>query len=266
MYIDTHCHLTFPQYADDQAMVIGNAKKAGVKKFINPGVDPLSSRQAAQLAQKHPRVVSAAIGFHPYEATKIQEVSFLERLLAEAEKLQNNEASRIIVAIGECGLDYHLYKGESAAGRKDVQKRLFDAQLRLALAHDLPVIIHCRDAWDDVFFILDDLPTMPRGVFHCFSGGLQEIRMTQERGFLAGIDGNVTYSKLLWSTVPEIPLSMLLLETDAPYLTPIPHRGTRNEPKYIPLIAKKISELHKVSVQAVEAATTMNATTLFRLH
>ena len=251
MFIDTHCHLNFPQYDADRAMVIGNAKKAGVKQFINPGVDLYSSKQAIELARKHPGVIFAAVGIHPYEAQHDPEVMELERLLTG------------VVAIGECGLDYHQYTGEKALGKKDKQKRLFANQLELALKHNFPVIFHCRDAFDDFFDVLNTLPTQPKGVIHCFSGGLQELRMAQKRNFFVGVDGNVTYSKQLELIVPHIPLSMLLLETDAPFLTPAPHRGTRNEPKYIPIVAKKIAELLNVSAKEVQETTTANARKLF---
>lgn len=249
MFVDTHCHLTFSQYDTDRAMVIGNAKKAGVKQFINPGVDPKSSKLAVELSQKHPGVIFAAVGFHPYEAQDIADVSLLESLVESA------------VAIGECGLDYHQYKGHDAVGKKENQKRLFDLQLRLAVKYNLPVIMHCRDAFEDFFQTVDDYSI--HGVIHCFSGGLQDLRMAQERKFFVGIDGNVTYSKHLETIVPHIPLSMLLLETDAPFLTPIPHRGSRNEPKYIPLIAKKIAELQNIEIAQVEGMSTKNAKNLF---
>lgn len=252
MFVDTHCHLNFPEYNDDRAMVIGNAKKAGVKQFINPGVDLLSSQQAVELAQQYPGIVSAGIGFHPYEAQQNPDVSSLEKLVSPS-----------VVAIGECGLDYHQYKGEAAEGKKQNQKLLFEDQLSIAATHHLPVIFHVRDAFTDFFDILDHQPTMPKGTIHCFSGGLQELRMAQERQLLIGIDGNVTYSKQLAMIIPHIPLTMLLLETDAPYLTPTPHRGTRNEPKYIPLIAQKIAELQGISWKEVEVASCENACRLF---
>lgn len=252
MYIDTHCHLQFEQFNDDRAMILGNAKKAGVKQFIIPGVDPLSSKLAVSLAQQYPGVIFASVGFHPYEASHNPDISILEQL-------------RPIVAIGEIGLDYHLFKGEQATGKKQEQKILFEEQLLLALKKKLPVIMHCRDAYGDFFNILDTLPQMPRGVVHCFSGGLQEVRMIQERKLFVGIDGNVTYSKQLQQIVTEIPVELLLLETDAPYLTPIPHRGTRNEPKYIPLIAQKIAELQQKSISEIRETSTMNAQTLFML-
>lgn len=257
MYIDTHCHLQFSEYDQDRAMVIGNAKKAGIKHFIVPGVDAHSSNGAVHLAVQHPGVIFASIGFHPYEAQTTQDVSLLESLIASSRDH--------IVAIGECGLDYHMYKNEDATSKKDFQKRLFTLHLLLAAKHNLPVIMHVRDAYEDFFDVIDNLPTLPHGVIHCFSGGLQELRMAQERKFYVGIDGNVTYSKQLAMIAPSIPLSILLLETDAPYLTPIPHRGTRNEPKHIPLIADKIAKLLNTSKEQIEDETTYNAQQLFAL-
>ncbi len=254
MYIDSHCHLDFPQYNNDQAMVIGNAKKAGVKKFINPGVDLASSARVARLANLHPGTVLPCVGYHPYEAQGNTDISTLKKLI-----------SSVTVAIGECGLDYHQYKGEAALGKKSNQTRLFAEQLELALIINLPVIFHCRDAYEDFFNVVDSLPRVPRGVIHCFSGGLQELRMARDRKFFVGIDGNVTYSKQLSTIVPHIPLSLLLLETDAPFLTPEPNRGTRNEPKYIPLIAKKIAELQHISLNRIEEQTTNNARSLFQI-
>lgn len=264
MYIDTHCHLNFPQYNADQAMVIGNAKKTGVKQFINPGVDLFSSLQAVNLARKHPGVVYAAVGIHPYEAQHDPDVKEVERILTGPRPVKKQgEAPSDIIAIGECGLDYHQYGDEPALGKKDKQKRLFTTQVELALKYNLPVIFHCRDGFDDFFDVLDSLPSVPRGVIHCFSGGLQEVRRAQKRNFFVGFDGNVTYSKHLQSIIPQIPLSMILLETDSPYLTPVPHRGTRNEPKYIPLIANQISKLLGISTGEIEMKTTTNAQTLF---
>lgn len=247
----------FEQFNVDRAMVIGNAKKAGVKQFITPGVDPLSSRLAVDLAQQYPGVVFAGIGFHPYEASHRPNLNILEQLM--------KIAGPLIVAIGECGLDYHLFKGEKAEGKKQEQKILFGEQIRLAIKYDLPLIMHCRDAYDDFFNVLDSVPSTPRGVIHCFSGGLQDIREAKHRHLMVGIDGNVTYSKQLQFIIPSIPVDMLLLETDAPYLTPIPHRGERNEPKYIPLTAQKFAELIGINRKEIEKKTTQNAQFLFRL-
>jgi len=261
MFIDTHCHLTFEQYNDDRAMVIGNAKKAGVKQMICAGVDNLSSRLAVKLAEKNPGVIFAAVGFHPYEASHTHDLDIIERLITE-----NNRSSRnSIVAIGECGLDYHLFKGEVAAGKKQEQRMLFEEQLQLSVRYNLPVIMHVRDAYEDFFTVIDAQPTLPRGVIHCFSGGLQEVREAKKRKFYVGVDGNVTYSKQLGLIVPQIPLSMILLETDSPYLTPIPHRGIRNEPKHIPLVAHETARLLSLSIDEVASQTTKNAQELFRI-
>jgi TatD DNase family protein len=249
MFIDTHCHLNFKEFDADRAMVIGNAKKAGVKKFICPGADLFSSKQAVLLAQKNPGIVYAAVGYHPYEA---QNTPAVDQLPTEN-----------IVAIGEIGLDYHQYKGEEAAGKKQNQKILFEEQLRLALTHHLPAIMHVRDAFEDFFAIYDSVPV--KGVIHCFSGGLQEVRLARERGLFIGLDGNITYSKQLQAIIPDIPLSMILLETDAPYLTPVPHRGERNEPKYIPVIAEEIARLQNVDIDQVKNQTTTNAQSLFHI-
>lgn len=257
MFIDTHTQLNFADFDNDRAMVIGNAKKAGVKQFVVPGVDHNSCRTAVHLAATNPGVIYAGVGYHPYEAPHNPDISYLESLL------KDEDSRKHIVAVGECGLDYHIYKGEMAAGRKDVQQRLFREQVALSLAYGLPLIVHCRDAWDDIFPAIMESAKSPRGVFHCFSGGLQDLRTAASLGFYVGIDGNVTYSKQLQTLVPHIPLDMLVLETDAPYLTPVPHRGERNEPKYIPLVAAKIAELTGNPVEAIAEKTTANAKALF---
>jgi TatD DNase family protein len=254
MYIDTHCHLTFPEFDGDRTTVIGNAKKAGVKQFIVPGVSINSSHTTSSYAKNMQNGTYASVGCHPYETKNFPDVRLLEKMLNEK-----------VVAIGECGLDYHAYKGFPAIGKKEEQKQLFEEQLRLALIHNLPVIIHCRDAFEDIFDVLDSLPTLPRGVFHCFCGGPEDVKQVEKRGFYFGIDGNVTYSKLHAITVPLIPLDRILLETDSPLLPPIPHRGERNEPKYIPLIAQKIAELKTCTVKEIEEQTTQNARALFKI-
>jgi TatD DNase family protein len=259
MYIDTHCHLQFEHFQKDLSEVIHAAQDNGVTQCIVPGVDTLSCNLATALAHEFPAILFASVGFHPYEAAHRPDVTKLETLLRE------KNTNSAIVAIGECGLDYHLYKGEAALGKKQEQKMLFEEQIRLANRLNLPVIMHCRDAFDDFFDVLDSVPSMPRGVIHCFSGGLQEIRFAQQRHLYIGVDGNLTYSKLLQQIVPKIPLDMILLETDAPYLTPAPYRGTRNEPRHIPLIAQAVADLHHVSQETVATTTTTNALSLFGL-
>lgn len=251
MFIDSHCHLNFRDFDADLASVVTSAKKAGVGAVVTVGVDTRSSGRAVALSRAYPGFVFATSGIHPYEAQTIQDAGILKGL------------SRAVVAVGECGLDYHLYKGFEAVSKKDNQKRLFSSQLELAAAHNLPVIIHCREAFDDLFSVLDARPALPRGVLHCFSGGLADLRRVTERGLFVGIDGNVTYSKLLKAVVPQIPMDRLLIETDAPYLTPVPHRGQRNEPKYVRLVAREIASLKGITPEEVEAATERNARALF---
>lgn len=252
MLIDTHCHLTFPEFNDDRISLIGNAKKAGIKYFIVPGVDILSSRQAVELATSQPVSIRASIGFHPYEAQENPDITKLEPLINE-----------YVVAIGECGLDYHLYKGEDATSKKTNQIRIFSEQIELAIKHNLPLIMHCRDAFDDFFATLDTFNGHVKGVIHCFSGGLQDVRSACSRNLSMGIDGNITFSTYLKDILPSIPISSLLLETDSPYLTPIPFRGKRNEPKYLNYTAAVAATLLNCSVKELSEQTTKNASSLF---
>ncbi|OGG09002.1 hypothetical protein A2154_00220 [Candidatus Gottesmanbacteria bacterium RBG_16_43_7] len=260
---DTHCHLNLPQFNHDRRNVITNAKKAGVKAFIVPGVDVPTSQTAIDLARLYPLSIYASVGLHPYEAQSAADVTDLERLI-EPSSGDTSELYRII-AVGECGLDYHIYKGEAALGKKYHQQKLLESQLQLAIKYSLPVIIHCREAFDDLFAVLDSLPHLPSGVLHCFSGGLQDIRSAQKRGLFVGFDGNITYSTHLKRIITQVPLDMILLETDSPNLTPVPHRGKRNEPKFLQLIAKALAELLNVSLQKVCVITSANANRLFSI-
>ncbi len=249
--IDTHCHLNMAVFETDLPAVITRAKKAGVEKIIVPGVDFYSSKKALELSEKYPGYLYASVGFHPYEAQHIQDIRPIMKMTGSA------------IAIGEIGLDYHIYKGERAEGKKSAQKLLFDAHLRLALKHNLPVIIHCREAFDDLFDVIDSLPKLPRGVIHCFSGGLQDIRSAAKRNLYMGIDGNVTYSKHLQTMITKIPTSLLLIETDSPNLTPAPHRGERNEPKHLRHIVSEIAKILKLNTNDIVKTTTDNAASLF---
>lgn len=257
MFIDTHCHLQFEQFNEDRKTVLHHAIKSGVMQFIVPAVDSLSCKLSLDLSKEHDGIIFSSVGYHPYEASHRPDIAYLESLISHHRKS--------IVAIGEIGLDYHLFKGEEALGKKQEQRMFFEEQLLLAIKHNLPVIMHCRDAYEDFFSVLDGLPSMPRGVIHCFSGGLQELRFAKERKLYVGIDGNITYAKNLQSNLPQIPLSIMLLETDAPYLTPTPHRGQRNEPKYVPVIADFIASKIQTDVKTIAQQTTMNARSLFTI-
>lgn len=264
MLIDTHCHLNDTRFAVDLNSVIANAKKAGVKKIIVPAYDYRSSQRSLDLRSQFPDVIYSAIGLHPYEAQHVKDISVIQKFINQELKTKNREQINI-VAIGECGLDYHQYKGFPAVGKKDYQKSLFEEQCLLALKFNLPVIIHSRDAYPDIFDVLDSLPSMPRAVLHCFSGGLQEVRFAQKRNLFIGLDCNITYSKQLQQILPDIPQSMMLLETDSPYLPPINHRGERNEPKYLRHAADKIAEILKISVGQVTDLTSKNCLNLFNV-
>jgi TatD DNase family protein len=256
MLIDTHTHLNLNEFDSDRSVVIANAKKAGVKKFIVPGIDEFTSRKSIEIAYQYPGTTFVSVGYHPYEAQHEPDLRPLELLLRKHQES---------VAIGECGLDYHIYTGEQAEGKKSRQKSLLAQHCEMAIHHGLPIILHSRDAFSDLFDVLDTLPTMPKGVIHCFSGGLQDLRMAAERNLFVGIDGNVTYSKQLALIVPHMDITRTVLETDAPYLTPVPHRGERNEPKHLIHTAKKVAELKNLTLQNIMDQTSANAISLFQL-
>lgn len=257
MLIDTHCHLNDAKFDNDIKKVITNAKKAGIKKFIVPGYDYVSSEKTLKLSKDFPGIIFPAVGIHPYEAQYVNSSEILSGML--------NKVLNQIIAIGECGLDFKQYKGHDAIGKKDNQKRLFEDHCLFALKYNLPVIIHTREAYSDLFDVLDGLPSMPTGVLHCFSGGLQDLRMAFERKLMIGLDCNITYSKHLQSILPEIDLTKLLLETDSPYLPPEGHRGQRNEPKLMTHSVSYISRILNKSPSEISELTTQNVYELFTL-
>jgi len=255
--IDSHAHLDFDDYAQDRDDVLSRAKSSGVLGIINVGIDIESSRKSLELAKKHAGVVFAAVGFHPHDSRKLDEKNFeeLRWLCAEFE----------VKAIGEIGLDY--YKEYSP---KDVQLQAFESQLELASYYEKPIIIHAREAFPDILKVLREQRkkgARHRGVFHCFSGDVGVAHEVLDAGFLIGIAGPVTFKNAtkLVDVVKYAPLDSILLETDAPFLTPHPHRGKRNEPAHIPLIAEKVAELKRVSIEEVDRQTSLNVTLLFGL-
>lgn len=254
MFIDTHCHLQFSDFDADREEALRRAKKRGVEKIIVPGIDIASSRQALDLARDFSKMIAAAVGIHPYGATKMYEWKEVSELI-EAMISEKN-----IAALGEIGLDYFRFKSNEARHR---QKVIFEAQLALAKQKNLPVIIHCREAWDDMLEILAGIKV--KGVMHCFSGGRLHLERVLDLGLYLGVDGNITYSKYLQTVLKDAPIERILLETDSPYLTPIPYRGKRNEPAYLPLVAEELARILTVPVEEVEAKTTQNAQELFNL-
>lgn len=253
MLVDTHAHLDSARFKDDREEVISRSLAAGVHAIVTVGVDLDSSRQAVALAQQYP-CVYAAIGIHPHEAAPVQpdDLAGLARLSEQ----------QVVVAIGEIGLDF--YRMLSPADR---QREVFVAQLELARQMDKPVIIHDREAHAETMSILRDKAQGLAGVLHCFSGDWDMAMQAVEMGFCISLAGPVTFhnARRLQELVRESPLDCMLIETDCPYLAPHPHRGQRNEPAYVRLVADKIAALKKAPLERVAEVTTANASRLFGL-
>ncbi len=250
MLTDSHAHLDDPAFDADRDQLVTRARAAGVTQIVTVGTDFDGSRRACDLAAANDGVW-AAIGCHPHEADKYgADVSGL-RDLAKRPK---------VVAIGETGLDYA--KKYSSI---DNQKKLFRAHLALAAETGLPVVIHCRDAHDDVRAILREQPA--RGVIHCFSGNARDAAAYLELGFVLSVAGPVTFANAngLRAAIKDVPMDKLLVETDCPYLTPVPHRGKRNEPAYVRHTAEAVAALFGISLEAFAEASTRTARELFRL-
>ena len=250
MFIDTHCHLSTDDYEDIDS-VVAEDLAAGVKKIIVSGCTRESIEESINYADQYEDVY-VTIGFHPSEALIVNEedFQFLECQLSHSK----------VVGVGEIGLDYHY-------GKEDLeeQKNLFRRQLRLADQYHLPVVIHSRDAVADTIAILKEYPNV-KGDIHCFSGSLETARIYLSMGYYLGIGGVVTFKNShLSEVVQEIGVDAILLETDSPYLTPDPYRGLKNSSKYIPVIADKIAEILKLSIDEVARITTENAVCLFDL-
>jgi TatD DNase family protein len=256
--VDSHAHIDMRLYNKDRDQVLERAREAGVAAVVDVGCDLYSSGVAIRLAERYSEVF-AALGFHPHSASKIRE--------GDLERLSELSHHPKVVAIGEIGLDF--YRNLSP---RDVQIDSFKKQLALAQRLGLPVIVHCRDAQEDVLGILTewadgvDRANESLGVIHCFSGDLELSQRYIEMGFLLSIAGPITYSTYRAPEVAHhIPLDKLLIETDCPFLTPQPYRGKRNEPSYVSLIADKVGEIRGVPSDVVAEHTTANAVQLFGL-
>jgi TatD DNase family protein len=233
--------------------VLNDALKKGVMKVITIGVDLESSKKNMGYAAQY-KNVSTAIGFHPHESKKMKEEEY-----SQLEKMLSNPKN---VALGEVGLDYY-YQHSS----KEEQKKAFREQIDLARKYNLPLIIHDRDAHYDTMKILEEKAKNMRVVLHCFSGDRYMSQWCVKNGYYLGIGGVVTFknARELVNIVKEIPLKNILLETDSPFLTPVPFRGKPNEPKYIPIIAEKIAEIKGERIEKVAKLTTENAERFFSL-
>ena len=251
MFIDTHTHLTFPDFQAEMDGIINRALQAGVDKFIVPSIDLKSSRDAVRLAEKYSPVF-AAIGVHPQESQQ-----FNPSLLDEFDRMAQHPK---VVAIGELGLDYYRDYAPHA-----VQKEILELFLKLASEVSLPVILHNREAFVDLISILKQKSYKNlRGVFHCFSEDEHRGREVLDMGFVISFTGNITFKKSNSARVARLlPLKKQLLETDAPFMAPVPNRSKQNEPAFIPYIAGKQAELHEVSVEKTAQVTTALAEQIF---
>ena len=282
MLIDTHSHLDFPDFDADRPEIIQRALDAGVTRLISIGTTLESSRAALALADAYPQVY-ATVGIHPSEAKK-ESNSAIEEL---AQLARNPK----VVAIGECGLDYHRLPSQSStpfassasvtgtihlgseellladADEKNCQAIFFQQQLDLAAQLRLNVVIHQRDSWEDTITTLKPYTGRLQAVFHCFSGSLSQAQQLIDMGHSVSFTGIVTFknAKELHSCVQKIPAGSFFLETDCPYLSPEPHRGKRCEPAYTRLVAEKVASLRGQSLKEIARETTLAAEKFFRL-
>ena len=249
--IDTHCHLDFPDYNDDRAAVLTAARDAGITKMVNIGCDLKSSQASIDLADQHSEIY-AAIGFHPHDAK-----NYDDRMEQQLREMANNFK---VVAIGEVGLDF--YRDRSP---RDVQRTVFVRQMNLARELGLPLIIHIRDAYEEAIdMLIAEKAYENNVVLHCFSGTPKEARRALDYGMFLSFGGVLTFSNSrLPELVRDVPLDQILLETDAPFLTPHPHRGTRNQPAMVALVYRKLADVLNRDIKEIETTIDANAQRFF---
>jgi TatD DNase family protein len=264
MFVDSHAHLEGERFDADREQVLARAKEAGVETIvaIGSGTGPGSMDCAIQLADKY-EYMYATIGIHPHEAKLARESDFQElEQLAKRPK---------VIAVGEIGLDYYYDHSP-----RDVQHRVFLKQMEIAKAAKLPIVIHCRpsegseNAWDDCLGMIETewSPSGLGGVLHCFTGTLAHARKARDLGFMISFAGNVTFPKAqsIRDAAKVVPLDRMFIETDSPFLAPVPNRGKRNEPAFVKETARQIGELRGISTEEVGAQTTRNFYKFFSLH
>lgn len=250
---DSHCHPQFPEYADDREEMIQRAIDEGVF-MIAVGTSVGLSKAAIELADKYPKQIWAAVGIHPTETG------------GKMEELRDLTTLPEVVAIGETGLDYHYLKpGMNIGEIKNAQRRSFLEHIELAKAVKKPLIIHGRDAYDDILTILKK-ETGIGAVMHFFQGTAEEARKFLELGCYVSFAGPITFAEEYRQVVDCVPLDRILAETDAPYASPLPHRGKRNEPAYVKFVVQKIAEIKGITFEEASDAVSRNAQTLFRIN
>jgi len=254
MYFDTHAHLDLEPLCNAEDEIIRRAREAGVTHIVTVGIDPGSGEKAVEIAHRHGGVY-AAVGLHPHDAS-----GFTGDQLMRLDRLSRCDK---VVAVGETGLDF--FRDRSP---RDAQRAAFREQVRLARKRNLPVVVHDRDAHDETLAILsEERASEVGGIIHCFSADLAMARRAIGMNFLISLPGAITYkgSGTQAEAVRQLPLEKLLLETDCPFLAPVPHRGKTNEPSFVPLVAKRVAEIKGLSVEDVARVTTLNAKRIFRI-
>lgn len=248
-WADNHCHLPY-EGLEDPATELAAARAAGVERFVSVGTDAEQSAAAIEVARAHDGVW-ATVGLHPHDA--VQGVDTIVPLLDAPE----------VVAVGECGLDYHYDHSP-----RDVQRGAFAAQVALAKERGLALVVHTREAWDDTWSILDVEGVPERTVFHCFTGGPDEARRCLDLGAYLSFSGIVTFKAAddVRAAAALCPLDRLLVETDAPYLAPVPHRGAVNRPAYVPLVGGAVAAAKGIAVELVEASSWEATEQAYGLH
>ncbi len=247
-FIDTHCHIYYDKYQDDIKDVINRANDNNVKKMICVGVDIPSSEKSIALSKQYESIF-ATVGYHPHEA-KLVDNNYLDKMI---ELLKHPKS----IAVGEIGLDYYYEHSD-----KKTQIKIFREQLELAKDLDMPAVIHNRESDHDLYENIK-ASKIDKGVIHCYSSDVNYANKLFDLGLLVSFTGIVTFSKSLQKVVKEIPLDKMMIETDSPYLTPVPFRGKRNEPHMVSLVAEKIAEIKNIPLEEVAKITTATAKNLF---
>lgn len=252
--IDTHCHIDDPQYAEGLDAFLQSQRADGVQAILVPGVEAATTQDVLDVCERYPDYLFPALGLHPENVKEDwqQQLSIIKSAV--------ESSSHRLIAIGEIGLDYHW----DTTFRQEQHEALRE-QLRWAEEYDLPVMIHSRDATEDTLNILREFPSI-KGVMHCFSGSHEVAKQVVEMGYYLGIGGVLTFKNCkLAEHLVGIPLESLVLETDAPYMAPVPYRGKRNESRWMCYVAERLAQVYGCSVEHVIEQTSVNATSLFRL-
>lgn len=253
MLIDTHCHFNHARFAEDLSACLHRAEEAGVRQMLVVGYDLASSEQAVALAEAHPGRLFSAVAVHPHDSRHWD--------TATEARLRELTDNPHVVALGEIGLDFHY-----DFSPRDAQYAAFRAQMQMAREAGLPIIIHCREAYAETLQVLaDEGADVTGGVMHCWAGTVVEAEQTVALGLALGFGGTLTFKNAeeVRNAARAIPVESLLIETDAPYLAPMPHRGKRNEPAYTRLVAEKLAELRGLTFAEIATLTTANARRVF---